>query len=260
MYNKQQILNSQKDFIVSQYSSTEITVSQLAKKVGVDTSTLTRYASEVLHIHKAVKNKWTSEKIDWLKENYSLPYSEMSKALDICQETIRLKINDLGLIRSTRYRPFKLDMTDKEFLKDLDNSKLTAPDIVLKYKEKYSIGESRIHQLRKERGIKLQVNTLGRESSSEARVRKILDSLELAYIKEKPIEKYHIDFYLGFKICLEVQGSYWHSRPERKLRDSIKKAYLEEKGYTVLQIWDSIKDEEIKDIIVTTLRKQGLPV
>lgn len=205
------------------------------------------------------KTNWTDDKINWLKENYNMTYKEMREHLGICDETIRVKINELGLKRTTRYRPFKLDMDDKEFLADLENPRLTAPDIVEKYKDKYGIGESRIHQLRKERNIKLQVNTLDRESSGEKKVREILDNLDIAYIKEKRIEKYHIDFYLGFKGCIEVQGSYWHSREDRKLRDIRKKKYLKENGYKVLYIWDNEMDKAEENIL-EFLKELGLPV
>lgn len=205
------------------------------------------------------KSKFTPEKEIWLKANYNKTYSEMSEHLGICEETIRTKINDLGLIRTSRYRPYKLNMSDEEFLADLDNPRLTAPDIVDKYKDKYGIGESRIHQLRKEKGIKLQINTLAREGSGERAIREILDKLDVAYIKEKSIGKYHIDFYLGHKACIEVQGSYWHTRKERKLRDIKKRKYLRELGYKVLVIWDT-KLDTAEDYILEFAKELGLPV
>ena len=205
------------------------------------------------------KQKFTPEKVEWLKVNYNKTYKEMREYLGICDETIRVKINELGLKRTSRYRPFKLDMDDKEFLADLENPRLTAPDIVEKYKDKYGIGESRIHQLRKERDIKLQINTLDRESSGEKQVREILDNLDVAYIKEKRVGKYHLDFYLGFKGCIEVQGSYWHSKEDRKLRDIRKKGYLKENGYRVLYIWDNELDKAEEDIL-KFLKELGLPV
>lgn len=205
------------------------------------------------------KTKWTDEKLDWLKDNYNKTYKEMREHLGICEETIRVKLKELGIKRTSRYRPFKLDMNDKEFLADLENPRLTAPDIVEKYKDKYGIGESRIHQLRRERDIKLQVNTLDRESSGEKQVREILDNLDIAYIREKMIGKYHIDFYLGFKGCIEVQGSYWHSREDRKSRDIRKNKYLKENGYEVLYIWDNEMDKAEENIL-KFVKELGLPV
>lgn len=203
--------------------------------------------------------KWNDDKIEWLKQNYNKTYKEMSEYLGICDESIRIKINSLGLKRTSRYRPFKLDMSDKEFLEDLNNPRLTAPDIVDKYKDKYNIGESRIHQLRKERGIKLQINTLKRVSRSEREVMNILDNLDVVYQREKRLGKYSIDFYLGFKLCIEVQGLYWHSKPERIETDKRKKAYLKDQGYKVLYLWDNNLERAKKDII-KFLKKNGLPI
>lgn len=183
----------------------------------------------------------------------------MCEYLGFNEETIRLKINELGLHRTTRYRPFKLDMSDTEFLSDLDNPTLTAPDIVEKYKDKYGVSESRIWQLRKQRRIKLQVDTIHRVSTSESKVKEILDELDVAYIQEKAVGKYHIDFYLGFKLCLEVQGRYWHSKSERKATDIRKKDYLSRLGYKVVYVWDN-ELEKAKEIIKTALQEQGLPI
>lgn len=203
--------------------------------------------------------KWTDEKISWLKENYNKTYKEMMEYLGISDDTIRQKINELGLERTTKYRPFKIDPNDTEFQSDLDNPRLSAPDIVEKYKDKYGIGESRIHQLRKQRGIKLQINTLARESSAEKKVREILEELDLAYIREKRIGEYSVDFYLGFHICIEVQGEYWHSKLDRIQADKRKRVFLRKRGYHVIYIWESELENAIA-IIEKQLQIRGLPI
>lgn len=203
--------------------------------------------------------KWTDEKIEWLSNNYNKTYKEMTSHLDICAETIRLKIKELNLPRDSRYKAYKLDMSDEKFLADLDNPRLTAPDIVEKYKDKYGIGESRIHQLRKQRGIKLQINTIRRISQVERKVQDILDNLDLAYIREKRIGKYSIDFYLGFKLCIEVQGGYWHSRPHRIETDKRKKKYLNDLGYTILYLYEDYLDNAEQDII-NYVKSWGFPI
>ena len=240
------------------YNSPDITQKEIADLLGVNHYTLNRIAKD-LGLAKTRKSVWTSDKIAWLKENYNLTYKEMVEHLQFDNETIRLKINELGLKRTTVYRPFKLDMEDQEFLSDLDNPTLTAPDIVEKYKDKYGVGESRIHQLRKERKINLQVDSIHRSSTSELKVQSILEELDVAYIQEKKIGKYHIDFYLGFKLCLEVQGRYWHSQSRRVESDRRKKQFLESKGYKVIYVWDD-ELNLAKGIIIEALRNQGLPV
>lgn len=189
-------------------------------------------------------------KLEWLKENYNKTYAEMSAYLGCCEEVIRVKINELGLKRTSKYRPFKIDPTDEEFWKAIDSPKLTAPDIVDMFKDNYGIGESRIHQLRKERGIKLQINHLDHFSSAEKKVQGILDKLDLAYFHSKRIGIFTVDFYLGFHLCIEVQGNYWHNRKERIERDERKKKFLEENNYKVLYIWeDKINEWEILEFV-----------
>jgi very-short-patch-repair endonuclease len=206
-----------------------------------------------------MSTKWNDEKLKWLKVNYNKTYKEMCEYLDICDDTIRVMINELGLKRTSRYRPFKLDMSDVKFLEDLDNPRLTAPDIVDKYKDKYGIGESRIHQLRKDRGIKLQINTLKRVSRSEKEVMNILDLLDVVYQRERRVGKYHIDFYLGFRLCIEVQGHYWHSKKDRQATDKRKKAFLEKEGYKILYLWDNDLVNAKQDII-EFMKIRGLPI
>ena len=200
---------------------------------------------------------WTSEKIKWLKINYDKPYKEMSKCLGICEETIRLKINELGLIRTTRYRPYKIDTSDASFWEAIDNPRLTAPDIVEMFKDKYGFGESRVHQLRKERGIKLQINHLEHFSTAEKQVQKILDKADLAYFHSKRLGKFTVDFYLGNQCCIEVQGSYWHTKVERVERDNRKKDFLDSNNYKVLYVWE---DEISEKIILDFIKSLGLPV
>lgn len=204
-------------------------------------------------------SKWTDNKKAWLMKNYNKTYREMSEHLGISEETIRVTINGLGLKRTSRYRPFKIDSNDLEFQADLDNPRLSAPDIVEKYINKYGIGVSRIHQLRKQRGIKLQINTLARESSAEREVRELLDEMDLAYIQEKRIGKYSLDFYLGFHICIEVHGEYWHKQPRRVKSDKRKADYLSSNGYNVIYIWESDLPKA-RDIILSSLKNLGLPV
>lgn len=196
-------------------------------------------------------------KLEWLKENYNLTYKEMCEHLNCSDDTIRVKINELGLKRTTKYRPFKIDPTNEEFWEDIDNPRLSAPDIVEKYKDSFGIGESRIHQLRKERGIKLQINHLDHFSTAEKKVQNILDKYDIAYFHSKRIGKFTVDFYLGFHGCIEVQGNYWHNKPERIERDKRKNKFLESNGYKTLYVWeDNIDEKQVLDFITNL----GFPI
>ena len=241
-----------------EYLKGEKTVKEIAELVGVSEDTVRRKAKS-LNLAKTRKTIWTKDKIKWLQENYNLNYKVLKSHLKMDNETIRLKLIELGIERDTKHRPYKVDMSDKEFLADLDDPTLTAPDIVEKYKEKFGVGESRIHQLRKQRGIKLRVNTLKRISSAEAKVIKVLNKLDYLFKREMRIGKYSVDFYLGQKLCIEVQGEYWHNLPERKERDKRKKKFLESQGYKVLYLWENSLQDAEKDIL-SFIKSQGLPL
>jgi very-short-patch-repair endonuclease len=69
-----------------------------------------------------------------------------------------------------------------------------------------------------------------------AEVEQILLSLDLAFIKQKRIDKWSIDFYLGRKYCLDVHGKWAHSLPKIKERDKRKLLFMEESCYKYLVI------------------------
>ena len=82
------------------------------------------------------------------------------------------------------------------------------------------------------------VDTYRCMSTPEIILKDILEELELSYLYEHKIGKYKVDFYLGFKLVIEVQGDYWHSLEKTKEQDRMKKEYLENLGYTVLYIYE----------------------
>ena len=55
------------------------------------------------------------------------------------------------------------------------------------------------------------------------------------YVYENNLTIILADFKMGNKI-IEFNGDYWHSFPETKKRDKLKKKYLESKGYEILYI------------------------
>lgn len=260
MYNKKELMEKHKSYIVEKYKDPRITLNTIAEHIGVNLSTVSRYA-RLWGLSKVEfrNRKMTNEKIEWLKENYNLPYKELREYTGCCDEVIRQELLRLGIKRTTKYRPFKVDMNDKEFISDLKNPRLTSVDIEEKYKNKYGVGQSRIQQLRKKYGIKLQLDFKHRLSTPEKVVKQILEDLDLAYILEKQVGKYHIDFYLGKKTCIEVQGSYWHSLPKRKITDKRKREFLESKGYKIIYINEEEIENAKKDII-NKLTKLGFPI
>lgn len=257
MSNKIEFTQEQIDYIIRQYQNPNVTQVSISKELGINASTLNRYARQ-WGIKKVLKSKWTKSKIEWLKSNYNKTYAELESHLCLDGETIRMKLKELNLVRTSKYRPFKIDPNDSTFWEAIDNPRLTAPEIVEMFKH-YEISCSTVHVYRRKREIKLQINTKASESSSERFVRDILERLDLAFIQEKKIEKYSVDFYLGCKACIEVQGHYWHSKPKRKLADERKLAILESLGYTVLYIWDN-EFETAESKILDYVKSLGFPI
>ena len=110
---------------------------------------------------------------------------------------------------------------------------------------KYGLSYETIRILRNEHygKIDIRANNFYNKSSAEVDFEEILKTLDLAYFYQKDILGYKVDYYLGQKIIVEVQGDYWHTkaRNNRNVQqtDYKKKTTLENKGYTVLQIWEN---------------------
>lgn len=69
------------------------------------------------------------------------------------------------------------------------------------------------------------------------------------------IEEYKIDYYLGQKIIIEVQGKYWHNNNNKihLEKDKKKKKCLENLGYNIIYISEddlkNKKEEIVKNIL-----------
>lgn len=76
----------------------------------------------------------------------------------------------------------------------------------------------------------------GREvNTSEQRVAAALDRAGLSYVRSAIIGPYEVDFRLGKKVIIEVDG-YTHLTGAGRQRDQAKDRYLAELGFTVLRI------------------------
>lgn len=88
-------------------------------------------------------------------------------------------------------------------------------------------------------------------TSIEIKVGKQLKDYGVRYIYQKPICNGHfiVDFYLPeYKLVVECNGDYWHSRPERKERDKELEEYVLSKGKDILWLWEHEINDEWFDI------------
>ena len=72
-------------------------------------------------------------------------------------------------------------------------------------------------------------------SKTEQRLQKVLDERGLPHRQGEHIGRYEVDFLLGEKIVVEVDGYHHLSRPGQR-RDARKTAYLQNLGYDVHRI------------------------
>ena len=75
------------------------------------------------------------------------------------------------------------------------------------------------------------------------------------YIYEKKVLNWKVDYYLGQKTIIEVQGEYWHAhnkeinltkaQEKNVLRDKLKYDQMIKCGYKVLYLWENeIKNDK----------------
>lgn len=92
-------------------------------------------------------------------------------------------------------------------------------------------------------------NSWLKPSSIEIKVQEQLDMLGIRYVQQKYINDgergYFLDFYIpSKKLVIEVNGSYWHSLPNRIERDWFLEEYVKSTGRDIIFIWEQeINDE-----------------
>lgn len=243
-------------FIEENYPKLDYTLEDMSNKIGVSVETVRRRAKE-MGLERP-KYSIYGDNLKWLEKNYNKTYKELTDYLEVDEETIRVALKRIGIKRTSKYRPYKIDPNDNDFWSDIDNPRLTAPSIVRKYEGIYDISESTVWVYRRKREIKSQINWIDNESEAEREVRLILDELDVAYIQEKKFGRYHVDFYLGFRACIEVQGAYWHSRKSRRVQDTNKYKFMTNIGYKILYIDEKDSDKEEK--ILKFIKELGFPI
>lgn len=95
-------------------------------------------------------------------------------------------------------------------------------------------------------------NRVGNSMSSiEYKVANQLTDNNIRYIQQKRIydsindKLFYLDFYIPeYKLVIECNGDYWHSKPKRIERDKMLKEYVKSTGRKIIFIWEhEIKDE-----------------
>lgn len=194
----------------------------------------------MIEINGITFKKINETHVEWLKHNYHLKLTDIEKHLGISNETVYKLLRALNIERTRHWKRY-LPNTP-EAIADLMNPYMSH----VKIADKYGVHETTVGHRRKEMGV-----TVRRNMSStrlEDIVQSILEELDFAYVPQKKINQWSIDFYMGFKTCIDVHGQWAHTRPESIERDTRKKQELESLGYSYLVIHECDIDSA-KEII-----------
>lgn len=182
---------------------------------------------------------WTEEEDEYLVDSIDkLTYEEIGSKLNRTIKAVMVRASRLGLVTNGSKWSERED------------------EVLLKY-SKHPIEEIAFMLERSPKAIKHRLSKLGierqthKDTSLEKKIENVLKDLGVKYNKQivlGPSFNYKADFVIG-KIVFEANGDYWHGNPilfpnpneMQKLaikKDSIKRAYFEELGYKVYEIWE----------------------
>lgn len=190
---------------------------------------------------KFLKSKVTVEKIEWLKENYNnLKMTELSIQFGLNQESLYQLIKKLGLKRR-RFWKAKLPYRDNDFIKILEDQSISNSEIAYKY----GVTTDAVRYARQRRGLN-GYHFRGR-TTLEVKICEVLDRLDLAYKEQLRIDKWLVDFYLGNKTIIEVDGEQ-HKDKKVMEKDKRKDKWFFDNGYFLIHIPEQEIDNSEKII------------
>lgn len=141
--------------------------------------------------------------VDFIATHAERKLKDIGKEINLDERRVGEILKLLG-IKRTRHRKIYLPKT-AEVEQELKNPYLSHVEIAVKY----GVSDTCVAKRRKELNVKVRKKNY--DTLLEQQVEQILLSLDLAFIKQKRIDKWSIDFYLGRKYCLDVHGKWAHS-------------------------------------------------
>lgn len=240
--------------LIEGYASPFVSIRELATEFGIAKDTVMRKANE-LCLQKVRKTNLSPAQWKAIHQwDGTVSITKLADDIGLSMEAVRKRLKQAGYDTKAyfkvnpTYMPSKTPNTD-EFFSDLDNPRYSGADL----SEKYGVSDVAIQRRRKRRHgkFKLQLNTAERLTTPEKRVKEILDALDMTYFVHYVIEGWNVDFYLGAKKAIEVNGNFWHDSDSVKEKDNRKITQLQSSGYDVLVInEDDLHDpQSVKDRI-----------
>lgn len=253
--------DEQVKYLIDNYKCTNDSINEIAEHLGKTYRAVQLKASK-LGITKK-RNKFNEEHLKFVSENYlTMSDGKIAEHLGLSERTIRDQRNKHGFTKESKYSPspaVKWSEEETQYLIDNYHTKTY-------YEMAKFLGRSRKSLERKAINLNLGLKggTYMRGKSStyiEDFVENILMGLKVNYIREKRIGTFYVDFFIpGLKLCIEVQGDYWHCNPKvfnkplNKIhlraieRDKRKKDLVTSKGFELLEIWEYDINKSPKEV------------
>ena len=184
----------------------------------------------------------------------SLTLPELSEKYNVNRQTIVdfLESQNINPIR-TKSKYDALIKLNPNFKTDFENLTLSHKYVALKYdlypstikRWRFDVFGKEINNISKTR----------KKTTPELQFEDILYKLEIPFFYEWSIDKWSIDYYLGWKICIEINGDYWHSNTEYVIeKDKEKEKWLLDNGYK-LYIFTENDLMENKSFVVNKIKE-----
>lgn len=237
--------------LLKQYYEEGLSNNEIAEKLGTTYYSVTGKARG-LKLQKnleKVHNLLTLEEQEYIKaNNKTLSARQMARDLNRDKETINKYINENNLKKKSLFDQL---MENEAFVNDFKNPAYSHTYVG----RKYHINPTTVRswRLRKIGDYKQMTDTFLCKSTPELELEEVLEELDLAFLYEKKILDWKVDYYLGQKTIIEVQGEYWHNLPKVKEKDERKFKHLRDNGYTVIEIWENelLDKEKVKTKILS---------
>lgn len=253
------------------YDSDEVSLDDIANYFETSKTTILKKVREldlkktVLNIkkqkprtgrHKTKVSIYSEEDDIFLMKNAkNMSIVELANKLNKPAWSVGKHMKQIG-IKDRKKRSKIIPPNSKEFNDDIKNPSLSHSFL----SRKYNVGVSTIKKWRINMfgTFKQMTDTYLCKSTAEIDFEQILSELNLAFIYEQKIDKWKVDYDLGFNCLVEIQGSYWHKKIEKVINKDIrKKDYLTQKGYIVIEIWDySLQNKDFVKNKVLSILKQ----
>lgn len=159
------------------------------------------------------------------------PYFEIVKDLNVDYKELRHFVIVMGKKEVFSYDNLITYKYSDEFISDLSDGRKSNSQVAFKYGVSY---ESISSWRRKMFGeIKSYYDPRFSQTTLEMKFELILNSLDIAFLREYIVDGLKFDYYLGHKLLIELHGDYWHTKDNN---DEVKTKISSDMGYRLIVI------------------------